>query len=586
MNSYFPPIASVLGGETLTIEYKQDLDSKNKQGPLSVDVLASSLMALGNAQGGYLLLGVNDAGHVLGIHVGRTTLASLRDAVIRKFATPPQIASHTYKEAGKTVWAFHIEPATQNPLQLNDSTIRIRRLTGKKQGPENLPLLANEIPSWQAECGTHHDFSSALIPDLTWKNQQHWLNPIAIERFEMRLRSGRINNGILRTLPHHEARFEALGRLVSSRGEKMATNAALILFGRNEILRERLSAHDTQFQKFDASGALPINLFLGQEGLEQRCLLLLAERLEELFRGNVARRELMDGLFRVDVPDYGDDALREATMNAFIHRDYLISESVVIQLHPQRFTISNPGGFFRDVTPENILFHEPCPRNKLLAQACADLGLVEKSGRGVDRIFLDQIRYFRPLPSYAGSNEAAVRLHLEGGETSLEAVRWMLEHFQDTNDMNVRLVHGAFLHHIFFDGETTREDLMRVLPGLPEDRARRAVTELISAGLVAKIGHGRGQRLVLSSQLQKELGCPEAFIHQVGMGDEQRRQMILSFVDAHGKITRSQAAHLLNLPPGDKVYSLLQDLTGKDELVMRGKLRYAFYERAIKAEPH
>src|SRR5690606_24081423 len=124
--------------------------------------------------------------------------------------------------------------------------------------------------------------------------------------------------------------------------------------------------------------------------------------------------------------------------NAFIHRDYLIAESVVIQLHPQRFTISNPGGFFRDVTPENILFHEPCPRNKLLAQACADLGLVEKSGRGVDRIFLDQIRYFRPLPSYAGSNDAAVRLNLEGGETSLEAVRWMFEHFQNINDMHVR----------------------------------------------------------------------------------------------------------------------------------------------------
>lgn len=92
-------------------------------------------------------------------------------------------------------------------------------------------------------------------------------------------------------------------------------------------------------------------------------------------------------MFRIDIPDYGDDALREATMNAFIHCDFTAPESVIIQLYPQRFFISNPGGFYRDVTPHNLLFHEPCPRNRLLAQACADLGLVEKSGRGVDRIF-------------------------------------------------------------------------------------------------------------------------------------------------------------------------------------------------------
>jgi predicted HTH transcriptional regulator len=47
-------------------------------------------------------------------------------------------------------------------------------------------------------------------------------------------------------------------------------------------------------------------------------------------------------MFRIDIPDYGDDALRESTMNAFIHRDFTAPESVVMQLHPQRFFVSNP----------------------------------------------------------------------------------------------------------------------------------------------------------------------------------------------------------------------------------------------------
>lgn len=249
MNTHFPNIHSLLDGETLTLEYKRDLDSKNNHGSLSVDVLASSLMALGNAQGGYLLLGVDNSGQICGIHSQRQTLDILRDAVMRKFSTPPLIASHAYRESNQTVWAFHIEPATQTPLQLGDGTFRIRRLLGKKHGPENLPFPVNEIPSWQAERGTHHDFSSVLLPDLTWKNHPQWLSSVALERFETRLQSGRINNSTLGALPHHEARFEALGLLVSSRGEKMATNAALILFGRNEILRDYLPAHDAQFQK-------------------------------------------------------------------------------------------------------------------------------------------------------------------------------------------------------------------------------------------------------------------------------------------------------------------------------------------------
>lgn len=575
----FSPLESLLGGETLETEYKQDLDRKNKSSPMDTGTLAGALMALGNAQGGTLLLGVEDKGRITGIHASRTqSVTQLRQSIAGKFAATPELAAHSYDTAQGKVWAFYIVPATKDPYQLGDGTLRIRRLDNK-QRPENVPLLARDIPSWQAERGTHYDFSSSQIADLTWEQHEKWINPLALDRFESRLKAGRVNNSVLQNLSSHEARFETLGLIVSVGKAKVATNAVLILFGRNEILRERLPGHDAQFQKFDANGALPLNLFLGQPGFEQRCLLLIAERLDELFRGNVARRELMDGLFRVDVPDYGDDALREATMNAFIHRDYTASESVVMQLHPQRFTISNPGGFFRDVTPENLLFHEPCPRNRCLAQACADLGLVEKSGRGVDRIFWDQIRFFRPLPSYSDSTSETVRLVLEGGETSLDAVRWMFRHFDGVRDLNIRLVHGALLHRLFFDGEVSREELMRALPDLNVERGQRALTELIDAGLVTRIGHGRGQRLVLSHHLQQEMGCPEAFIHQTGLGDEQRRQMILTYVGTYGKITRAEAAKLLHMPADNAVYRLLFALVERGELVKQGDKRYAVYHK-------
>ena len=100
-----------------------------------------------------------------------------------------------------------------------------------------------------------------------------------------------------------------------------------------------------------ASGELAMNFMSGSAGLPHGCLLSLATRIEELLSGLVKRREVLDGLFRIDIPSYGEDALRESVMNAFIHRDYKIPEPVIIQISGSQFFISNPGGFFRDITP-------------------------------------------------------------------------------------------------------------------------------------------------------------------------------------------------------------------------------------------
>jgi predicted HTH transcriptional regulator len=162
----FPPLESLLGGETLSVEYKTDLDTSNRGVPMGAGTLAGSLMAIGNAQGGFLLLGVNNKGGMLGVHAERKDRpAKLRDEIKRKFIAPPEIEAHLYRTSNGEVWAFHITPAAQNPYQLTDGSVKIRRLTGKKQGPENLPFFLGELQSWQAERGTHFDFSSATQRD-------------------------------------------------------------------------------------------------------------------------------------------------------------------------------------------------------------------------------------------------------------------------------------------------------------------------------------------------------------------------------------------------------------------------------------
>lgn len=559
MKHDFPQLSSLLAGETLRIEYKRD-DAKNVSAPMTDDTFALSFMAIGNAEGGYLLLGVENDCSISGIHPRRTaSISKTLNDVLRRFLSAPQISAHKYMQDGLPIFAFHIEPATKEPYQLHDGSLKIRKHRGNKQGPENVPFPLSELPQWQAQRGVHYDFTSALVPGLLWRDHEKLLNPLAIGLLERRISENRTSIG-LRNFSSLEQQMEALELVGTIDGRKTMTNAAILLFGKNEVIKQWIPAHQAQFQVFAADGSLPYNLFSGREGLDQLCLLLLATRLEELFRGVIPRREMMDGPFRMDIPAYGDDALREGYMNAFIHRDYMVEEPVIIQIATEQLSITSPGGFYRDVTPDNILFHEPCSRNQRLALACASLGLVEKSGRGVDRIFWDQIRFLRPMPSYGDSNSNAVRLMLLGGDGSLQAIRWMLEHFSGEEDLRVRVVHGCLIHVLINEGEATRETLINALPGLDKVVGKQAITDLIDTNLMRRIGHGRGQRLILSPEFQKNLGKPEAFVYQAGIDTEGQRQLVLTYVDAHKSITRQEAAKLLGRPSNDSVYKLLRGM--------------------------
>ena len=571
MNHTFPLLSSLLGSETLTIEYKQDNNQRRQGEGYPDDALAEALMSISNGEGGYLLLGVDNKGNITGLSLSRREPPHvLMNRLGRKFMRTPVMASHEYQEGSQRVYALYIEEAQPPPHQLQSGILKIRKDLGGKQGPENVPFPISEMSQWEAQRGMHTDFSSKLVRELPWRNYEQLLNPLAIGIFQRRIRDSQINNSNLRSLGGLEQQMDALGLIGTLDGQRVLTNAAIILFGSNEILRQYVPHHAAQFQSFAPDGSLPVSLFTGKPGFEHFCLLYLAERITELFRGVVPRGEMMDGPYRIDIPAYGDDALREATMNAFIHRDYTATEPVIIQVATDHFTITNAGGFYRDVKADNILFHEPCPRNKCLAQACADLGLMEKSGRGVDRIFWDQIRFLRPVPSYAASTSDTVRLTLLGGRGSLEDIHWMTEYFSAEDDLLTRVIKGSLMHALIIDGAATREELIASLPGLSPTLGRKTITELIDAGLMQRVGHGRGQQIVLSAQFQRDRGKPEAFIHQAGV-DVEARPIIMKFIEAHGSITRGETATLLDRPSDDSLYRLLKRMVDDGLLLPEGE---------------
>ena len=130
------------------------------------------------------------------------------------------------------------------------------------------------------------------------------------------------------------------------------------------------------------------------------------DELLSRFHTRSQEEEVLVGMLRIGVPDYAERAFREALANAFIHRDYTRLGSVHVQWHPHQIEISNPGGFPEGVRLDNILVTPPRPRNPLLADAFKRAGIVERTARGIDTIFYEQLRNGRPAPNYERSTRS------------------------------------------------------------------------------------------------------------------------------------------------------------------------------------
>ena len=84
---------------------------------------------------------------------------------------------------------------------------------------------------------------------------------------------------------------------------------------------------------------------------------------------------------------------------------------VRVALSDDGLTIANPGGFIEGVSIKNLLTAEPHGRNPLLADILKRIGLAERTGRGIDRIFEGSLIFGRPLPDYSATTSVTVTLY-------------------------------------------------------------------------------------------------------------------------------------------------------------------------------
>ena len=115
----------------------------------------------------------------------------------------------------------------------------------------------------------------------------------------------------------------------------------------------------------------------------------------------------------LDVPGFNEETIREAILNACVHRSFQMPGDILIKIYPDSFEITNPGGFPFGVNIGNILTVNSAPRNRLLAETIEKTGLIERSGQGADIMFRNCVAEGKPLPDYSESDDYQVSLKVK-----------------------------------------------------------------------------------------------------------------------------------------------------------------------------
>lgn len=340
----------------------------------------------------------------------------------------------------------------------------------------------------------------------------------------------------------------------------------LLLFGKEEALRRFIPAHEVAFQVLSHI-RVEVNDFFRWP------LLRVMDEVLARFRARYREQEVMVGMVRIGVPDYPERAFREGVANALIHRDYTRLGAVHVQWHEDRIEISNPGGFPEGVRLDNLLVTAPKPRNPLLADAFKRAGIVERTARGIDTLFYEQLRNGRPAPSYERSTDTDVVLMLPGGKADLVFVRLVVEENQAERPPSLDDL--LILNHLCLERRLTTMEAARLIQK-SEAEASAILERLVGAGLLEARGERKARFYHLSAATSQRMGKEAEYARQHGLEPVQQEQRVLQYVQAHERITRREAAELCKISPF-QASRLLRRLGAEEKLKQHGVGKGTWY---------
>lgn len=348
-------------GETDTIEFKESLS----------DAFFKTLSAFANSKGGTVFLGIDEKAGIVGVDSSADFLTNLTNRIVHKLSLYPDI--ETIDHQGKRVIAVQVTRAGY-PVSFEGRYYERIGNTTREMSPQKLQAFLLSKSSWDSVTG---DFSFDEIDQDT------------ISLFA-RLAT---DAGRLTDLSLKDTARRILEKLEYVLDGKL-TNAAILLFGKNP--QKSFINHCVRIGRFKTETTIIDDKWAKGNLFRQ------FEETENILKQHMSVRYEIKDFFRKDIWDYPLEAIREAVLNAIIHRDYFdVANFTLIKVYDDHIWVTNPGGLPEGITLEELARpHKSRLRNPQIAKAFYLAGLIEQYGSGTVRMIEWMKEAGLPEPEY------------------------------------------------------------------------------------------------------------------------------------------------------------------------------------------
>ena len=437
------------------------------------DAIAESVAAFANADGGLLLIGVEDDGAPTGCDYPDEVIEEFAAVPRRRLRPPVSCRVGRLSIAGVEVLAFDV-PIAPEAVMIDGNGFPYRVGDASTREPQE---VVNERKQAYRRVGCEQRFrAGATLDHLDLEIAGAFLRRTPVGR-----------RPIVEALGHY-------GLIEQAASEWRITNAALLLFGRPPVLRWHPRAGLRLFRVDGTSRRHGRRRNVTQIGRVDPPLAAAVAEARRMAGLQVRRAEKLNGLYFDQEPEYPDFAWQEAIVNAFAHRDYEHQgREVEVWFYDDRMEVSSPGDLFPPVTLARLRARRPAhaTRNPLIVRVLADAGVMRDEGEGVARIF-DEMEESALREPEVALDDGVFSISLfngrvptgTGGDLPAEDQLTVLRtHFERRREL--------------------RNADYRALFGVTRYAAVRELQKLVEAGFLRKIGERRGTRYLPQPALDR-----------------------------------------------------------------------------------
>ncbi len=390
-------LEEVKKGETDRIEFKREMPMHDKR-------YLKTVVAFANGLGGSVVFGIDDkALDVVGVPDGK--LRKMEDGLASAIssACAPAIVPSFSRETigGKTVLVVDIYPGRNTPYHikaegLDGVYVRVGATTRKAEREQVEDLILR---------GGNRTYDAVI-------REEEIVSEGAMMKLCRRITSAHAENSgeRIKVTPNM---LEGWG-VVKKIGGKWHPSVAF----------QWLSTNNDHFARVQCA------VFADDERTEfidrQEYSGSLIDQVEESYKfllRSIRRGAKIEGLFRKDSYELPPEALREAIVNAVAHRDYRQHAYVQVSVSPGCVEVVSPGALFDGLTKDEMVSGKSKLRNPVLADIFHKMGMIEKWGTGLPRIFARCAKAGVPAPLITiGGSTVAISFKRRGESVTHEGV--------------------------------------------------------------------------------------------------------------------------------------------------------------------